>query len=859
MDVATPQREIHSRLAEIGWTAKQVDLRNGVYVAKGVGPAGQKIERTGHTPEMALANLLHFAVRSNDVRRLTASLKQAAWKGDWLDQSEAIAKAYREMPVHDEKAVAAWKALAAESKVQADAIRNQISVEVVDDPEPYADAKEMCEDIHKNRQFKVSRANSDHPVWTEDDNVNFRIVHDVIGHCQSGGNFSWVGTNLAVAHHMPLLTPLAREALFTEAIGQAAYFKHFKGFGQKKVGLLNQFFHPVQDAEGEHVFVPHGGIPNLRPTQGGDLSTGMAQVPVTPGFAHPGDAFDPARIHEQLVPNHKPKKPSVQGKNVSVNVPRDPNHDWRPPVAPDEMMPQVPAGHEGDYLNAVGVVDNAAKIDTEWWELDPATQERAIVNAFRVALLSPRKHLKWNAAHYQAIMHTHPSTKAVDLWNILEEARESHNKSLGHPEGSHLRYRKELEFLADRLMENDPSLTHPEAVAHAKVLIFEKTKEFERLLGHQQEASGWSELKRYNQARKMVEAWMKDNFAPVKSRGRGGWSPGQGVMFTALHHGPTHLFDDSEWEQPEPPKDHSGFASDESKYGAFMGAHLDAIEAVGDHVQEIRALALRDIEEDGGRGFIFRNGVMNLNLPGVNPKVASFAWLLLRPLSSELGIVDTHIMRGLHLNERDMGVRDYYKIERMQRAFKDSTGYQHMPLGLYHWGMWDMIRNPGAHSDHSTLRVLDPVPWDHSDVEWDAASSYRDKDAYVGPPHFEQGRQMAQLVSQQFEEEFGGQPRGRVPHVKDPVTSMKRPLRVLADDEESKFRKLKRKVDDLDAANFGFYAAKQIKVTLKQFEKFLDKEADKHESARWRKFRKDAMESFERWRKWDYFAFPGGE
>ncbi len=220
---------------------------------------------------------------------------------------------------------------------------------------------------------------------------------------------------------------------------------------------------------------------------------------------------------------------------------------------------------------------------------------------------------------------------------------------------------------------------------------------------------------------------------------------------------------DPDW-QPGPVSDASGFASETSKYGAFMGGHLDAIETVGQHIEELRELALEDLSK-GGKGHIFRNGVMNMNLPGVNPKVASFAWLLLAPMTSDLGIVDTHVMRGFKQAEESPKVRDYYKIERMQRAAKDATGYGHVPLGLYHWGLWDAIRNPGSHSDHSPLRVLDPLPWDSPEAQWDAATSQK-SGPYKGSPEFEAARVHMQQAADDFDTYYGDQPGGMVPNVR---------------------------------------------------------------------------------------------
>ena len=781
MQVATPQSEIYAKLLNLGWTLGKIDRKGDVYVAKASSEiTGQDIERAGKTPEMALAAVYRYAVQATKVRRL-ASLRVAAWSSDWLSEKDEIAKAYAQLPAYDDKAAAAWKALAAESKIQADAIRQQITVEVSDDPEPYMTAQEMCEDVHKNKHFVVSRANSEHPIWSVEDNVNFRIVHDVLGHCQSGGDFSWRGENLACGAHFPLVSPLAREALFTECIAQTAYRSAFKGFGPQKIGLLTQFLAPVQDKHGEHVFVPHGGLPQFNQpanqNQGKDAldqADGNANVTgpgswVMPQNYVPSPTFglgNPVMQGYQEVQTHTGVLLHTQedadryfgvtaAKMVSPGLPHDPNQFWEP----GHSVPPINFAErpEDDYIDAAATTANAAKIDTEWWNEDEATQKKAIMNAFRVSLLSPRKHLRWNAAHYQALMHADPATKAVDLWHMLEEEREKHNQKLGYGEGSHLSYKKQLDYLAHELIADDPTLNPASAMKEAKEVIFKKIKEFEAQLGAEHDMGEKSELRRYNMARKMVDAWLKENYNPLR-----GWTPGQMSLASA---------EDTDWAEEQPqlfgqdddwkPMDASGFSSNDAKYGAFMGGHLDAIEQVGQHIDQIRDVALEDLQH-GGKGLLFRNAIMNMNLPGVNPKVASFAWLLLAPMSSELGIIDTHVIRGLRRSEKDMTPRDYYKMERMQRAAKDATGYSHMPLGLYHWGLWDAIRNPGEHSDHSPLRVLDPLPWDSPDAKWDAATNAK-SGPWVGPEAFENARGHIERAANDFDTEFAGQPQNLVP------------------------------------------------------------------------------------------------
>lgn len=161
-----------------------------------------------------------------------------AKRSQYESQLAQIAQAYHAAPMYDPQAHSAWEELAADSARRAEQIRNQYNYSVTDDPEPYPDAQAMFDDLKRGR-FVVSRANSEHPIWTPEQNVNFRTVHDVLGHGPSGGDFSWEGENQACAAHSPLLSPAAQRALFTECIAQTAYANHFGGFGPQKTAFLD--------------------------------------------------------------------------------------------------------------------------------------------------------------------------------------------------------------------------------------------------------------------------------------------------------------------------------------------------------------------------------------------------------------------------------------------------------------------------------------------------------------------------------------------------------------------------------------------------------------------------------------------
>lgn len=156
----------------------------------------------------------------------------------YVDRMDELAAAYAAAPTFDPAAAPAWRALADDSLTRALLVRSRLAVSETDDPEPYPDAPAMFRDLARGR-FLVSRANSEHPLWTVADNVAFRIVHDVLGHWPSGGHFDWHGENRACALHASVLAPLARVALLTECIGQTAYVNVHGVFGTQKVAKLS--------------------------------------------------------------------------------------------------------------------------------------------------------------------------------------------------------------------------------------------------------------------------------------------------------------------------------------------------------------------------------------------------------------------------------------------------------------------------------------------------------------------------------------------------------------------------------------------------------------------------------------------
>jgi hypothetical protein len=148
----------------------------------------------------------------------------------------------------------------------------------------------------------------------------------------------------------------------------------------------------------------------------------------------------------------------------------------------------------------------------------------------------------------------------------------------------------------------------------------------------------------------------------------------------------------------------------------FWG-NIRRLAALGPYADDLRQAALDDLNETGGKGTLFRNEVLKLGIPGVGPKVASFAWLALNPKGSDLATIDVWMMR--HLNQEAESPNTpshYFQLEDQLRDEKDAMYGPNTPLGQYQWGVWDKIRTPGFHQDHSPLKVHDPTPY--TDVAW---------------------------------------------------------------------------------------------------------------------------------------------
>lgn len=817
--ISTPLNELYQQVEATGWQVKKVgwSTKFNSYLAVGQNPYGEQVEKTGNTPETAIANILIAVTRKNNIRT-TAQWKVGMWKTMFTDQLQPIAEAYAQAAVYEPKAAAAFKELADDSTRRANVLRQQLTIEVTDNPEPYANAQEMAEDIHKRKHFVVSRAHSEHPIWTPEQNVDFRIVHDVLGHAVSGGDFGWQGENLACAAHFPLLSATAQGALFCECIAQTAYAAYYRSFGPQKVALFPQFYEPAQQAEGvgpsfQGVHPSQTTAPVAMPSVAPSPSTGLPKDNIPP---HEYPQIEGLGLSPFPQTGYLPSTGLHFGA-FSENL-ADPNSGWSSGIEPMEPNAYL---HHGDPMEGQSVMDNARLIDTEWSELkdgegkpDYERMKLAIVNAFRAVLLSPRKDLRWNTIHYQDLMGVPPGvTDPAVYWNALEHKRQEWNVNRFGEESryAHLPYARFVPQFENIIYQMNPQQGWANAKERAQQIIYDwRTEEQERLMGEDADLPEEKQRSSDEIERRANEALAKRLNLYIKE-----FQPKLDFASKTAEQQP--LF-----ESPiEPRKEIPG------RYGAWMGTHLKAIAQISQHVDELLKAALEDVHEHDGAGHHFRSAVLQMGISGVGPKVASFAWLLLQPMTSQLATIDTHMMDvlGRHY-EKDMNNRDYFKFERELAAGRDAAGYSHIPLGAFQWGMWDFKRTgPGSHQDHSGLKVLTPQP--HETIDWQSKAQNLKGDNWTPPDWWNNTQAARNQVGQEWDENVApAVAANQIPYnVLGPVVASQRVSKPTRPDQFYTEWNKREPIHMDEAKVLGEYAA-GAKFSKSEIEGFLDAHED---------------------------------
>lgn len=639
LGITTPLDELYAEIHGRGWTVDKIDFKNGTYAARAKNPHGESIEKTGPTDQTALGNLF-TAIMRREYMRTPAQKMAGMWETTWVDQLEPLAQAYAELPIYDPKAAPAWHELGQDSSRRAEALQQQLEVEPTHDPLPYKSAQEMYDDIHSNRHVFVTTAQTQHPVWSREQAMAFNLVHNVLGHTVAGSQFDWHGTNQAVAAHMPLLSPNAQKALFAEKIGRGAFANYYGQQSPIKIAFLDEHLDKAQEDENAK---DHWGV-------------------------HPSLSIAPAK--PPTIP-----QPEIVAK-VANRTLNDPNRGWRTNV---DALPDAAYLWHGDPLDSQGALDAATALHSDWKAQDPDTQRQAVMNAFRAALLAPRKALDWNAIHYQGLMHVPPTvTDPKRYWDALDHDRQAWNLSRGHDYAKV--YDPQLSGYYGMVKAHNPHLSDLEVRDRANRELFHmRLEEEERFLSEDPDrklSTGDIEGKVDKALAKRLKLMTKPRIDQKVDFGH-----------DRLFHSTVDQF---------------------SHYEPFLANHCKTLAQLAHHADRLRDVAL----EEPGPGHHFRANALSLGVPNVGPKEASFAWLMLHPMGSQLGVVDRHIMEAMGHDYAEMNDRDYFKYERELAAGRDAAGYGHVPLGVFGWSLYDHKRHPGNHQDYSPLRPMDPMPHD---------------------------------------------------------------------------------------------------------------------------------------------------
>lgn len=172
---------------------------------------------------------------------------------NYNEYAKLVADAYDARPVHDPAAKESYRVLLDHAKKMFRQLLSRIRIEFVNEPEPYKDAADMTKRVNDEGVMYVSTLFSDNLAsgWTPKENWIFRAVHDYIVHIGGHHDFSLRGEIGTYNRHAKLVPPAALPALFSEVVGQVAYFLVrgkfpspqkacvLYGFDYKAVGRVN--------------------------------------------------------------------------------------------------------------------------------------------------------------------------------------------------------------------------------------------------------------------------------------------------------------------------------------------------------------------------------------------------------------------------------------------------------------------------------------------------------------------------------------------------------------------------------------------------------------------------------------------
>ncbi len=93
------------------------------------------------------------------------------------------------------------------------------------DPDRFTSADQLRRFVSSCRLVPTYIGDSEHPLLSQEDNIRFRFVHDILAHTTSNdADFSFRGECAAFRNQSHFYPARLHPVLFTEIVGQAAYY-----------------------------------------------------------------------------------------------------------------------------------------------------------------------------------------------------------------------------------------------------------------------------------------------------------------------------------------------------------------------------------------------------------------------------------------------------------------------------------------------------------------------------------------------------------------------------------------------------------------------------------------------------------
>jgi phosphotransferase system HPr (HPr) family protein len=169
------------------------------------------------------------------------------------DFGRRTAAAYEQMPVGpDDLSRQAYKAFGEETAAQYEYLQKAGFRFEPDPGDPYSPKpgdkltkmQMAAQDVRRNKRLLAFSSSLEHPLLTNEQNLQFRHVHDMMGHLAEGYSIGPRGEFNAAVKHSQMFTPLARRAMLAETHGQNSVVNFsstvMPGFGGRSIAEVNK-------------------------------------------------------------------------------------------------------------------------------------------------------------------------------------------------------------------------------------------------------------------------------------------------------------------------------------------------------------------------------------------------------------------------------------------------------------------------------------------------------------------------------------------------------------------------------------------------------------------------------------------